>query len=345
MTGFSAKPHILTIAPYIGGEAKGTTRLASNESAYGPPPAAIEALRHMATDIHRYPDGMSEALREALGKKHGIVPGQIVCGAGSEELIRLLAQAYAGSGDEILYPQYGFLMYSIAAKAVGATGIAAPETSLTADVDALLARVTPRTKLLYLANPNNPTGTMLPRAEIARLHKNLPPHVLLILDAAYCEFVTREDYSAGDELVAAGNVVVLRTFSKIYALAGLRLGWAHCPPAVADALNRVRGPFNVSAPAQVAGLAALGEEAFIHHAKTMNEKVKAAFVAALPRPSVPSACNFVLAEFGPEAEKTRQKLKEKGILVRQMGAYGLPHCLRITIGTSGEMEQVLNALK
>jgi histidinol-phosphate aminotransferase len=353
MTAPTPRPAIMTIAPYVGGEAKAAPgmkllRLASNEGAYGPPPGAVDAVRNWLPDLHRYPDGSCAALREKLGTLHGIAPAHIVCGAGSDELIGLLVRAYAGAGDEVLYSQYGFLMYGIAAKAAGATPVQAPEKDLCADVDALLAAVTPRTKLVLLANPNNPTGSLLSHAEVVRLHKGLPGHVLLALDAAYCEYVDDAGYSAGDDLVASGNVVVLRTFSKIYALAGPRLGWAHCPPAVADVLNRLRGPFNVAAVAQVAGLAALDDAAFVKHAKAENTKVRASFMAALNALGLhvyPSAGNFVLVRFGVRAEEIRLALKERGILVRQMGAYQLPEYLRITIGTAEEMAIVAAALK
>lgn len=353
MTKPQPRPGIMDIAPYIGGEAKAAPgqrliRLASNEGAYGPPLKAVEAVRAYLPDLHRYPDGNCTALREALAKRHETSPEQIVCGAGSDELIGLLVRAYAGPGDEVLYSEYGFLMYAIAAKACGATPVAAKETNLCADVDALLAAVTPRTKLLLLANPNNPTGSLLSRSEIARLHAGLRPDIVLALDAAYAEFVTGSNYSAGDELISAGNVVVLRTFSKIYALAGPRLGWAHTSPEIAGVLNRVRGPFNVPAVAQVAGLAALEDDVFVHHAHHENAKVKAAFEAALAEMGVkpcPSAGNFILVHFGPRAEEIRLALKERGILVRQMNAYKLPEYLRITIGTAEEMDIVAAALK
>lgn len=347
------RPGILDIAPYVGGEAKAAPgqrllRLASNEGAYGPPPKAVEALRACLPDLHRYPDGNCTALRQALAQKHNTSAERIVCGAGSDELIGLLTRAYAGAGDEVLYSQYGFLMYAIAAKACGATPVAAPEQNLCADVDALLAAVTPRTKLLFLANPNNPTGSMLSRSEIARLHAGLRPDIVLALDAAYAEFVTGGSYSAGDELVEKGNVAVLRTFSKIYALAGPRLGWAHCHEEIAGVLNRVRGPFNVPAVAQVAGLAALADEAFVQHAHQENAKVKAAFeekLKVLGLKAYPSGGNFILIQFGPKAEEIRLALKDRGILVRQMGAYKLPEYLRITIGTAEEMEFVAAALQ
>ncbi len=348
------RPGIMDIAPYIGGEAKAAPgqrllRLASNEGAYGPPPKVVEALRTYLPELHRYPDGNCTELRHALAQKHNTVSDRIVCGAGSDELIGLLTRAYAGSGDEVLFSQYGFLMYAIAAKACGATPVMAPEGSdLCANVDALLAAVTPRTKVLFLANPNNPTGSILPKSEIARLQAGLRPDIVLVLDAAYAEFVTGGSYSAGDELVDNGNVVVLRTFSKIYALAGPRLGWAHCHEEIAGVLNRVRGPFNVPAVAQVAGLAALSDDAFVHHAHHENAKVKAAFeekLKALGLKTYPSGGNFILIQFGPRAEDIRLALKDRGILVRQMGAYKLPEHLRITIGTAEEMDLVAAALK
>src|ERR1700751_4723593 len=263
--GLVPRPGILDITPYVGGEAKVAgaerpIRLASNESALGPSLKAIAAYRALAGEIHRYPDGNAQELREALGHCHGIDPARIVCGAGSDELITLLLRCYAGPGDEVLYSRHGFLMYPVNAMAVGATPIAAPEREQTTDADAMLARVSERTRIVFIANPNNPTGTYLGAQELARLHAGLPASVLLAIDAAYAEFVNRNDYEPGIALVTrAENVVMLRTFSKIYALGGLRLGWAYCPPAVADVLNRVRSPFNVSAAGQGAGGAAGGD--------------------------------------------------------------------------------------
>jgi histidinol-phosphate aminotransferase len=351
------RPGILDIAPYVGGEAKAEgferpIRLASNESALGPSPKAVAAYRALAGEIHRYPDGAAEELRAALGRKHGLDPARIVCGSGSDELIALLQRAYAGPGDEVLYSRHGFLMYAIGALAVGATPVAAPERDLTADVDALLARVTERTRLVFLANPNNPTGTYLGRAAVARLHRELPSSVVLAIDAAYAEFVNRNDYDAGAALVeGSDNVVMLRTFSKIYALAGLRLGWAYCPPAIADVLNRVRGPFNVNAAALAAGLAAVEDDASLDHARAHNERWLPWFserLAALGLPFPPSVGNFVLPRFpeepGRDAAAAFEFLRARGILVRKVGAYGLPHHLRITIGTGAEMERVAAVL-
>src|SRR5271167_3253105 len=308
-TGPAPRPGILDIAPYVGGEAtiagvERPIRLASNESALGPSPKAIAAYSALASEIHRYPEGSAEVLRQAIGQCHGLDPARIVCGAGSDELIALLLRCYAGPGDEVLYSRHGFLMYPIGALSVGATPVAAPERELTADVDALLAHVTPRTRMVFIANPNNPTGTYLGGGELARLHRGLPSSVVLAIDAAYAEFVNRNDYEAGAALVdQADNVVMLRTFSKIYALAGLRLGWAYCPPAVADVLDRVRGPFNVSTPALAAGVAAVEDTAALARARAHNDRWLPWFserLAALGLPLTPSVGNFVLPRFPEE---------------------------------------------
>jgi histidinol-phosphate aminotransferase len=356
-TSLAPRPGILDIAAYVGGEAKiagveRPIRLASNESALGPSAKAIAAYRALAGEIHRYPEGNAEELREALGRCHGLDPARIVCGAGSDELIALLLRSYAGPGDEVLYSRHGFLMYPIGAKSVGATPIAAPEWALTADVDALLARVTDRTRIVFIANPNNPTGTYLGAEEMARLHAGLPSSVMLAIDAAYAEFVNRNDYQPGVALVdRAENVVMLRTFSKIYALAGLRLGWAYCPPAIADVLNRVRGPFNVTAPALAAGVAAVEDVEALARARAHNERWLPWFserLAALGIPLTPSVANFVLAEFpdvpGRNSDVAFAFLQSRGILTRKMTAYGLPRHLRITIGTGPEMKTVATAL-
>ena len=350
-------PGILDIAPYVGGESKAAgverpIRLASNESALGPSLKAIAAYKALAGEIHRYPDGSAAELRATLGRHHGLDSERIVCGAGSDELIGLLQRAYAGPDAEVLYSRHGFLMYSIGAMAVGATPVAVPERNLTADVDGLLAHVTERTRLVFIANPNNPTGTYLSINEMNRLHAGLPPHVVLAIDAAYAEFVNRNDYEAGIALVnRASNVVMLRTFSKIYALAGLRLGWAYCPPEIADVLNRIRGPFNVSAPALAAGVAAVEDVAAVKRARAHNDKWLpwlSERLQAIGLELTPSVGNFVLARFPDDPKKNADAafafLHKRGILVRQMGAYGLPKCLRITIGTGEEMKAVVAAL-
>lgn len=348
------RPGILDIAAYVGGEHHGLIRLASNEGALGPSPAAVEALQRHAETMHRYPDGGSTDLRRALGRRFNLDAERIVCGSGSDELLSLLVRAYAGPGDEVLYSRHGFLMYPISAKTVGATPTAAPETNLRTDVDAMLAHVTERTKVVFIANPNNPTGSYLTAAELARLHAGLPSHVLLVIDAAYAEYVSQPDYSDGSELAERfPNAVMTRTFSKIFALGSLRLGWAYCPPGVADTLNRLRGPFNVSGAAQAAGVAALEDAAFLEKSRDVNERNRKAFVQnieALGLKTHPSVANFVLASFAdlPEgrndAEAARLHLKSRGILVRQMGSYGLPDCLRITIGLEDQMNAVTAAL-
>jgi len=350
-------PGIMDIGLYVPGEAKipgaaKPIRLASNESALGPSPKAVAAYRALAEEIHRYPEGDSAHLREALGRAHGLDPARIVCGAGSDELIALLLRAYAGVDTDVIYSRHGFLMYAIGAKAVGANPIAVPEKSLTADVDAILDHVTDRTRVVFLANPNNPTGTYLSEREVARLQAGLPSHVLLVIDAAYAEFVNRNDYEPGIRLVEkTENVVMLRTFSKIYALAALRLGWAYCPPAIADVLNRVRGPFNVSAAAQAAGVAAVEDTEALQRAQDHNSHWLpwlSERLAALGLDPTPSVGNFVLPRFPDDprhnADAAFEFMQSRHIITRKMGGYGLPDRIRITIGTAAETEKVAATL-
>jgi len=355
--GPTPRPGILDIAPYIGGEAKipgnrNPIKLSSNESALGPSAKAVAAYKDLAGEIHRYPEGGCAALLDALGKMHGLDPARIVCGAGSDELIGLLARAYAGPGDEVLYSRHGFLMYPIAALTAGATPIAVPEKDLTFDVDATLKRVGPKTKIVFIANPNNPTGTYISRDAMKRLQAGLPPHVLLVIDAAYAEFVSRNDYEPGIELAGqAANVVMTRTFSKIYALAALRLGWAYCSAEVADVLNRVRNPFNVNTPAQAAGLAALEDTAAFGRARAHNDTWRPWLEEALKSAGLevsPGVANFALARFGADAkgaDAALSFLQARGIIARRMAAYKLPEWLRITVGTESEMKAVADAVK
>ena len=351
------RPGVLEIAPYRGGEAGAPgiakpIRLASNESALGPSPRAIAAYAALAPEIYRYPDGAADMLRQTLAKHYGLDAARIVCGNGSDELIGLLAKAYAGEGDEVLYSRHGFLMYPIAAKAAGARPVTAPEQHLTADVDAILRAVTPRTRIVFLANPNNPTGTYLSSEEVARLHAGLPKSVLLVIDAAYAEFVQRNDYEPGVALVEANsNVVMTRTFSKIYALAGLRVGWAYCSAEIADVLNRVRGPFNLNAAAQAAAVAALDDVASVDRAREHNDIWRPWLereLAALGVTVQPSVANFVIVRFpgigGKTANAAFEFLKSRGILTRGIAGYQLPDWLRITIGTEEEMRAVVKAV-
>ena len=358
MSGPTPRPGILDIAPYIPGDSSipGRARvikLSSNEGALGPSPAAMRALAETAADIHRYPDGGAVALCEAIGAAHGLDPARIVCGAGSDELISLLARGYAGPGDQVLTHAHAFVMYRLAGLSVGAEVVEVPERSLTADVDALLAAVTPRTRIVYIANPNNPTGTYIPREEIERLRGALPEDVLLVIDSAYAEYVTRNDYSAGESLVDRGhNTVMTRTFSKIYGLGGVRLGWAYCPEPVASVLHRIRSPFNVSAPAQAAGIAAVEDTDFLARSRDHN----AAWlpwiserIAAAGFPVTPSVGNFVLVEFpageGRNAEAALAHLARHGLIPRAVAGNRLPDHLRITVGLEDEMRALVEAIE
>ena len=349
------QPGILDIAPYVGGESRAENaqqpvlRLASNENPYGCSPQAMSAFAEGARDLHRYPDGQAHALRRAIAAAEGLDEVRIVCGAGSDELIALLIQAYAGVGDEVLSSAHSFLMYPIGALSNGAHPRRAPETNLCTDVDSLLDAVTARTKIVFVANPNNPTGSLLNARELRRLHRGLRDDILLVIDAAYAEYVTAPDYIAGAELVSeTNNVVMTRTFSKIHGLAGLRLGWAFCPVAVADVLNRIRGPFNVSLPSQAAGIAALQDHAFIAASRAHNSAGKDWLSAELTKRGFrvsPSAGNFVLVNCHGPAEATAivAGLKKQGILIRAMGAYDLPHCIRITIGRPDDNQRLVQA--
>ena len=351
------RPGIMDIAAYVGGESTipGVDRiikLSSNEGPFGPSPLASKAHEAEATGLYRYPDGGAKKLRTAIGERYALDPDRIVCGAGSDELISLLCKAYAGPGDEVLYAEHGFLMYPISARTAGATPVTAAEVDKTASVDNLLAAVTDRTRILFLANPNNPTGTYLPADEVKRLRNGLRDDILLVIDAAYAEYVTVEDYTPGIELVNAGdNTVMTRTFSKIHGLGGVRLGWCYAPANVVDVLNRIRGPFNVGAAAMAAGIAAIGDTDFEDMSRDHNTEWRewtASEFRKLGLDVTPSIGNFLLVCFGADkdrgAEQADAFLKSKGIVVRRMGGYGFPNCLRITIGLEDEMRAVVDAL-
>lgn len=347
---------ILDIAAYVGGESKveGVSRiikLSSNENPFGASPKALLAI---ANDLHleKYPDGNCTELRTTIAAKFGLEEDRIVCGAGSDELISLLCKAYITAGDNVIYAEHSFLMYGISAKISGGSCIETPERDLLPDLDAMLAAVTDRTRIVFLTNPNNPTGSFNTSAQIKAFRAALREDILLVLDDAYAEYAQAVDgYANGFALAqSCDNIVVLRTFSKIFGLAGLRLGYGYCPPDVADVLNRVRGPFNVSVPAQVAGIAALGDDDFIERSVTHNTEWRAWTVRELASNQLkvwPSAGNFVLVGFkdAHDAEGCRLFLKAKGILVRQMLAYKLPECLRISIGTGEDMGLVCAAIK
>lgn len=351
-------PGILKITPY---QTSDTTipgferviRLDSNENAFGASPAAIDAYRDAAHALNRYPEPTCQRLRGRLAEKHELTMDQIVCGAGSEELLGLLCHAFAGRGDDIVYSEYGFIMYPIYALASGAKPVAAAELNFRTNVKNVLASVTSSCRIVFIANPNNPTGTYLSWDEIEELHERLPEGVLLVLDEAYAEYVDREDYGTALSLVdKSSNIVVLRTFSKIYGLAGVRLGWAYCPPSIADVLNRVRAPFNVCAPAQAAGLAALEDDGFLEQTRNHNRIWLPKTIRELERLGlqVPSAvANFVLAGLpqkdGRDASAAISFLRTKGIVVRGIQPYGLDSHVRITIGRDQEMNALFDALR
>ena len=350
------RPEVLEIAPYVGGESTvpGVNRvrkLSSNEGAFGVPPGAQAAYARLIGELHRYPDGSAADLRRAIGARFRLHPERIVCGAGSDDLIYQLCLAYGGPGTELIMTEHGFSIYRIAGQCAGSRVVMTRESGLTADVDAMLGAVSPATRLVFLANPNNPTGSMVPAREVARLRAGLPADVLLVLDAAYAEYVGRPDYEPGIRLVDAGdNTVMTRTFSKIFGLGGLRLGWCYAPPAVVDVLNRVRSPFNVNAAVQAAGIAALAESGWVETSRAHNTEYRAWLTENLTRSGIkvwPSEGNFVLADFGSTelAEAADAYLRTRGLIARAVGGYGLPHCLRITIGTAEECGLVAEALE
>ena len=348
---------ILEIDPYVPGKSHvagvaKVHKLSSNESPLGPSLKAIEAVHALADRLELYPDGASTALREAIGRRFGLDPSRIICGNGSDELLALLAHVFLHPGDEGLYSQYGFLTYPICIRAAGGIPVVAEETERTASVDAMLAKVSARTKIVYLANPNNPTGTYIPFSEVERLHAGLPPHTLLVIDAAYAEYVTRNDYAAGLELAStADNVVMTRTFSKIHGLAGLRVGWAYGSAHVVDALNRVRGPFNLNGAAQAAGVASIDDTGHIEGAIAHNSHWLpwlADAIAELGVEVTPSVGNFLLLTFPKRSGRTAAEadayLSARGFILRAVAAYGLPDSLRLTVGSEASNKGVVAAL-
>jgi histidinol-phosphate aminotransferase len=359
MTSTRPQPRkgVLEIDAYVPGRSSApgvakVFKLSSNETPLGPSPKAIAAYNAVGTHLEDYPDGAASDLRDAIGRVFGLDPDRIVCGAGSDDLLNLLARAYLADGDEAIHTTHGFLVYPIATLGTGATPVVAPEKGYTADVDAILKRVTPATKMVFLANPNNPTGTYIPFDEVKRLHKGLPPHVLFVIDAAYAEYVRRNDYEAGIELVATSeNVVMTRTFSKIHGLAALRLGWMYGPAHVIDAINRIRGPFNVNGPAIAAGIAAIEDTAHQERSREHNTEWLSWLteeIAKLGLHVTPSAANFVLIHFPPDkgctAADANTFLMKRGLILRQVGAYKLPNALRMSVGTEEANRLVVKAL-
>ncbi len=351
------RPGVLDIAPYVPGKSKApgvakVYKLSSNESPLGPSPKAVAAYQAAAARLEDYPDGAVTELRAAIGRAFGLDPARILCGAGSDDLLNLLAHAYLRDGDEGIYSAHGFLMYPIYIRGHGAKPIAVAEKNYTADVDAILAAVTKRTRIVFIANPNNPTGTYVPFDEIKRLHQKLPGNVILVLDAAYADYVQRNDYEAGIELVATSeNVVMTRTFSKIHGLAGVRLGWMYGPAAIVDALDRVRNPFNVNTPAMQAGIAAIGDTAHVEISVAHNNRWLAWLTAEIGKLGLevtPSVANFVLIHFPDTKDRTAADadafLTKRGLILRRVSGYGLPNALRLTVGTEEANHLVVQAL-
>jgi histidinol-phosphate aminotransferase len=353
------KDYVMAIAPYVPGKSSAgnvavRAKLSSNENALGTSAVAIAAFEAGCATLARYPDPSAADLRAALGTLHGLDPAQIIYGTGSDEILHIACGAYAGVGDEVLYVKYGFSVYDIAARRVGAMPVIAPDLDYGTDVDALLAAVTPRTRVAFLANPNNPTGTFTPRTEMARLHAGLRPDILLVVDQAYAEYLEPEDNDGALELArTTQNVLVTRTFSKIYGLAAERIGWGYGAHEMIEALHRIRAPFNITTAGQMAAIAAVKDQAFVERSRAHNLQWRAwleAEIASLGNAglrAVPSKANFLLVLFEGKlsAETTYNGLMERGYITRWLPGQGLPHGLRITIGTENETRGVVAALR
>ena len=359
MTGPTPKPWIMGIAPYIPGrsttdDGRKVAKLSSNENPLGTSPAARAAFASAANRLERYPDASAAELRETLAAKHGLDPTRIIYGNGSDEVLHLAAGAFAGPGDEVIFVRYGFAVYEIAARRVGATPVVAPDNDYATDVDAILACVTDKTRIVYIANPNNPTGTYATKGEIARLHAGLPKHVLLVLDHAYAEYIEGDAEDGGMALAETEpNVLVTRTFSKMYGLAAERIGWGYASPAIIEAMHRIRLPFSITIAGTAAAVAALGDTAFVEHTREHNARWRAWFADEIGKlgnaglRAVPSQANFVLVLFDGAltAENAYKGLMDKGYIVRWLPGQGLANGLRITIGTEEETRGVATALR
>lgn len=353
------KDWIMGISPYVPGKAasddgRKLVKLSANENPLGTSPRAREAFLRAITDLATYPDPGAGILREAIAAQYGLDPARVIYGTGSDELLHLASSAYAGPGDEVLYVRYGFSVYDIAARRVGATPVIAPDKDYATDIDALLACVSEKTRVVYLANPNNPTGTFSPRAEIARLHAALPPEVLLVIDQAYAEYLEPEDDDLALELAkTAPNVFITRTFSKIYGLAAERIGWGYASAEVIDALQRIRAPFNVTTAGQAAAAAAVGDVEWVEASRAHNRQWRqwlADEVDSLGNhglKAVPSQANFLLILFQGKlsAETAYKGMMEAGYAVRWLPGQGLPDALRITIGTQAQTRDIARLLR
>jgi histidinol-phosphate aminotransferase len=353
MTQIAPQPGILDIALYVGGAAhvagvSNAVKLSSNENPFGPSARAKEAFSRAVHNLHRYPNTDHASLRHAIGEVHGLDPDRIICGVGSDEILTFLCQAYAGPGDEVVFTEHGFLMYRVSTLAVGAAPIEVRERDRTTDVAAILEACTPRTRLVFIANPNNPTGTMISMAEVERLADGIPPQAILVLDGAYAEYVDGYDGGAG-LATTRPNVFMTRTFSKIYGLGGLRIGWGYGPREIVDVLNRIRGPFNLSNAQLDAAEAAVRDQDWVNRCRADNARMRhwlAEALAELGVPSDTSMANFVLARFADQAEATAcdDYLRAQGLIVRHPVSYGLGHCLRITVGDESACRRVAHAV-
>ena len=352
----TAHNYILEIDSYKPGKEsiKGqeAIKLSSNENALGSSPQALEAYNKHDSKVMRYADGSCLELRTAIGKDNNINKDNIVCGAGSDELIALLTSSFAKEGDEIIYSQYGFLMYPISAKRIGAKPVKIAEKNFKADIKGIISAINEKTKIIFIANPNNPTGSYLNKEEIEELVAKTPKNILIVLDHAYQEFVEEIDYPNAINLVERNeNIVVTRTFSKIYGLASLRIGWCYSSEYVADVLNKTRGPFNVGGPAQVAAIAAIEDKEFSKKSKDHNKKwlqILSEEISKIDKIKVhPSVANFILIDFGNEnaCQNANKTLLEEGIILRETKAYGLQNCLRMTVGTEEENMKTIKILK
>lgn len=353
MSKITPQPGISGIDLYQGGAStvaghSNVLKLSSNENPFGPSPKAIDALRKSAHEMHRYPSTDHAALRKAIAEVHGLWSDNIICGVGSDEIITFLCQAFAGLGDQVLYTEHGFAMYKISALAAGATPVEVPERNRVVNVDAILDAAGDKTKLVFIANPANPTGTMIGEGDIRKLADGLPSHTLLVLDGAYADFV--DGYDGGARLTHTyDNIFITRTFSKLYGLGGLRVGWGYGPKYIVDTLNRIRGPFNLSAPALAAAEASVRDTEFADKCRADNTRLRAWLAAAFAEHGISSdtsMANFILARFAnqAEAEACDDYLKSQGILVRRVGGYKLPHCLRITVGDEASCRRVAHAI-
>lgn len=347
------QPGIMDIDLYVGGAShldgvSNVLKLSSNENPMGPSPAAKEAFSRAVHELHRYPSSDHASLRKAIGDVWKLDPNRVICGVGSDEILHLMCQAFAGTGDEVIHTEHGFALYRISTLAAGATPIEVPEHDRMVDVDAILAAVTKKTKLVFIANPANPTGTFLGASDVARLVDGLPAKCILVLDGAYAEFV--EGYDGGLSLVEAHeNVVMTRTFSKIYGLGGMRVGWGYASQNIIDILTRIRGPFNMSTPALAAAEAAVRDTAYFEKCRTENARWRewmSTVLAEVGVPSDTSTANFILARFGSEEEAVacNEQLMAAGIIVRHPKNYGFPHCLRITVGDESACRRIVHCI-